>query len=192
MKTLKLLIDLAREKAHGNEAALARALNVPLHHPHEWRTGKRPLSAETVAAICDYLGLGGEEAREWVAIALIENPKNATKTDMLRRALFACWVAGVATLAALQNDAKATAEKTATTPTKATPGLQLTDHHIAYCRVLRMLARWVSRLLGAARTVRVCPPLDEAPKYHLPVPMRVAPLRVFGPVQSQPANRVKS
>jgi plasmid maintenance system antidote protein VapI len=110
MKSIQLLIDLAREKAHGNEAELARSLGIPLHHPHEWRTGKRNVTAETAAALCDYLGLSGEEAREWVAIAIIQNPKNAARKQMLERALFVCWVLGVGSLLSLPNDARAGSE----------------------------------------------------------------------------------
>jgi len=93
---------------------------VPAHHPHEWRTGKRALSAETAVVICDYLGMSGEEAREWVAVAIIENPKNASRVELLRRALFACWVLGVGTLATLPQDAKTRTENTTETAIEVT------------------------------------------------------------------------
>lgn len=128
MKSIQLLIDLAREKAHGNEAELARQIGVPLHHPHEWRTGKRAITAETAAALCDYLGLSGEEAREWLAIAVIENPKNAPKKHMLERALFACWVLGVGSLMSLPNDARAMLD-TSRSYQPVTSTLHIVAHH---------------------------------------------------------------
>jgi len=106
VKPVSTLIDLAQTKA-GSAAALCRALDVPTNHPCEWRNGKRAISPETVAALCDYLGMSGEEAREWIAIALIENPKNRSKADMLRRALFVSWAAGVVVLTTGQTDARA-------------------------------------------------------------------------------------
>jgi hypothetical protein len=63
------------------------------------------MTPEIVAALCDVLELPGEECREYVALAVIENPKNAGKAEMLRRALFACWVLGVGSLATHSNDA---------------------------------------------------------------------------------------
>lgn len=81
---------------------MARALGVAAHHPHEWRNGKRALTPETVAQLCDLIGISGEEAREWVAIAIIENPKNSSKAEVLRKVFFACWVAGVGVTSLLQ------------------------------------------------------------------------------------------
>ena len=93
---------------------------MPLHHPHEWRTGKRAITAESAAALCDYLGLSGEEAREWVALAIVQNPTNAARKGMLERALFACWVLGVGSLMSLPNDAKAYLTPQAVTEVKPT------------------------------------------------------------------------
>lgn len=112
MKSVQLLLDLAREKCHGNEAKLAEAIGVPRNRPHEWRTGKQAMSAENAVLLCDYLGMSGEETREWVAVAIIENPKNSSKAELLRRALFACWVLGVGSLLTTPNDASAETQQT--------------------------------------------------------------------------------
>jgi hypothetical protein len=74
---------------------------VPGHHPNEWRGGKRPITPETAALLCDVLELPGEETREWCAIALIESAKEEKRPRLLR-ALFGWWVHGVVgTLVAL-------------------------------------------------------------------------------------------
>jgi len=106
MKSAKSLIDMAREKVH-SDAELARLLGVTRMNLYEMKTGRRSISPETATALCDVLQLPGDEAREWVAIAIIENPKNASRVDLLKRALFACWVAGVAILLAHATDAQA-------------------------------------------------------------------------------------
>jgi len=79
-----------------SDAALARRIGVALHHPHEWRTGKRTLSPESAAMLAEVLGLDGDEARQLVALAVIEAPKNADRAAQLRRVLFALWAVGVA------------------------------------------------------------------------------------------------
>ena len=106
MKSAKLLIDMAREKVH-SDAELARLLGITRMNLYEMKTGRRSISPETATALCDVLQLPGDEAREWVAIAIIENPKNASRVDLLKRALFACWVAGVAILLTHATDAQA-------------------------------------------------------------------------------------
>lgn len=107
MKSVQVLIDDA-VKMCGSEAELARRLGVDFQNVNAWHKGRRVMSPETVTAICDVLGLPGEETRQWVALALIENPKNKDKSEMLKRALFACWLAGVTSLCAFQTDARAT------------------------------------------------------------------------------------
>ena len=106
MKSLETLLDMARAKVH-SDAELARTIGVERQALHEMRRGKRAISPETVTALCDVLQLPGDEAREWVAIALIANPKNASRAEMLKRALFAYWVAGVAILLTHATDAQA-------------------------------------------------------------------------------------
>jgi transcriptional regulator with XRE-family HTH domain len=105
MSTVKTLIDMCRVKC-STDAEVARRLGVPRSHITDWRKGARPISGESVAALCDLMELSGEEAREWVAVAMIENPKNRERAAMLRRALFGCWALGVAALGT-PNDAKA-------------------------------------------------------------------------------------
>ena len=155
MKSIQLLIDMAREKAHGNEAALARQIGVPLHHPHEWRTGKRAVTAETAAALCDYLGLSGEEAREWLAIAVIENPKNAAKADMLRRALFVCWVLGVGSLMSLPNDARAMLD-TSSSYRPETYGMHIVAHLLRLAASAVRLASWLCRTRSHRHSRSAC------------------------------------
>jgi len=88
VKTVQALIDLARDKVHTN-AALARELGVPATHIPGFRSGDRPVSPETVAKLCALLQLSPEEAREWLAVSLIENPKNSSRAEVLRKAFFA-------------------------------------------------------------------------------------------------------
>lgn len=105
MRSMKTLLDLARAKVH-SDAELCRLAGIKPPNLVAIRKGERAVSAEQAAALCDVLELSGDECREWVAVSLIENPKNAGCADRLRRALFACWVAGVAALLPL-NDAQA-------------------------------------------------------------------------------------
>jgi DNA-binding transcriptional regulator YdaS (Cro superfamily) len=97
---------MARAKVH-TDRELADRLGIKPPNLTEMRQGRRAVSPETVAALCDVLQLSGEEAREWLAIAVIENPKNASKAELLKRALFACWALGVAALMQQTNDAQA-------------------------------------------------------------------------------------
>jgi len=87
MGSVKTLVDLCRVRC-GTDAELARRLGVSPSHITDWRKGARPMRGESAAALCDVLELSGEETREWVAVAMIENPKNAGRCAMLRRALF--------------------------------------------------------------------------------------------------------
>jgi DNA-binding XRE family transcriptional regulator len=122
MKSVKLLIDMAREKCQ-SDADLARRIGVSRQDMHSLRSGDRPVSPELAAALCDVLELPGEEAREWVAIAMIENPKNAAKRSLLERALFACWVLGVGSLCTLLLGAPGTAWSAAPATTHTTNAL---------------------------------------------------------------------
>lgn len=95
MKSVRTLIELAAVKC-GSNTALATRLGLKPPQVQAWLSGKEPLSPENAALLCDVLELPGEETREWVAVAMLENPKNAKKAEALRRALFACWALGVA------------------------------------------------------------------------------------------------
>lgn len=94
MRTLKTLIDEAAALCYG-QSALARKLGVHPNVVHEWKVGKRAVTPETVAELCDLLELDGEEARRLAAVAVAENPKNARKAHVIRRAFFVCWALGV-------------------------------------------------------------------------------------------------
>lgn len=71
------------------------------------RHGRRAISPEIVGLMCDVLELSGDEAREWLAISIIENPKNSSRAEVLRKAFFALWVAGVVLGAVLPTESKA-------------------------------------------------------------------------------------
>ena len=114
VKKLQTLIAMARAKVH-TDAELARRIGLTRQNLHDMQKGTRAISPETVAALCDMLELPGEEAREWLAIAIIENPKNASRAEWLKRALFACWVLGVGALTTQTNDAQATEADASTT-----------------------------------------------------------------------------
>lgn len=156
MKPVRLLIDMAREKAHGNDALLARAVGMQRQDWHEIAKGKRPLSPEVAATLCDYLGLPGDEAREFVAAAVIENPKNASKRSLLERALFALWLLGVGSLA-LGTTTDASAALAAHSDrvgvyTYGTYGIYIVvGRRLTRAgRLLRTLAAWVRALLAPA------------------------------------------
>lgn len=69
--------------------------------------GRRPMPSRAVAELADVLQLDGDEARELLALAEVENPANASAAARMRAVLFACWVVGGAALsgvlAAVQN-----------------------------------------------------------------------------------------
>lgn len=132
-------------KVCGSDRALARAMGVPEHHPHEWKTGKRPMSGESAALMADVLELDGEDARRLVAIAIVENPKNASRAERLKRALFACWVAGVA--ATLQTPTDASASVAQSVSYSQATQQSLARFQVALARALRRL-RAITRYLS--------------------------------------------
>ena len=97
MASVKTLLDLAKAK-YLTDAAVGRAIGASHTQMADYRAGRKTLSPETVASLCDALELSGDECREWVAVSMIENPKNEAIAAKLRRALFACWAIGVAAL----------------------------------------------------------------------------------------------
>lgn len=109
MSSVEVLMDNAIALCK-TEAELARRTGGLLTQQqiNDMRKGRKTISPETVAILCDVLQLPGEEARQWLALAVVENPKNAGKAEVLKRALFACWLAGVVSLCAFQSDARAT------------------------------------------------------------------------------------
>lgn len=132
MKTVQTLIAMARAKVH-TDAELARAIGVTRQNLNDMKNGSRAISPETIAALCDVLQLTGEEAREWLAIAIIENPKNASRVELLKRALFACWALGVvaAPSTILTNDARANEVAVQATSTEAVTGLKPTPYTLS-------------------------------------------------------------
>lgn len=102
---LKTLIDDAANLC-GGHGALARRIG--LHQPDipGMLSGRRCLSPETVAALCEVLQLPGDEARRLAALAVIENPKNAGKAEVLRRVFFGCLVLGGVALGPQSADAR--------------------------------------------------------------------------------------
>ena len=89
MKTkLKTLIDRASKKCNG-DAGLSQATGLPVQNISNMRTGQRPVSPENVALFCAVLELQPDESREWLALSVIENPKNSSKLEVLKKAFFA-------------------------------------------------------------------------------------------------------
>jgi transcriptional regulator with XRE-family HTH domain len=151
VKSVRTLIDLARAKVH-TDRELAKRLTV--HHVAlaEMKSGKRAISPETAAALCDILQLPGDEAREWIALAIIENPKNASRAELLKRALFACWALGVvaAPSTIMMNDAEAKSAPTATSITEAVTPLERTVYTLS--RIWDALRRGAKSRLFRGRT----------------------------------------
>jgi hypothetical protein len=154
MKSVKTLIDSAAAKC-GSDAELARRVGavlsttVPRNHVADWRAGRRPISPETVIALCDVLDLPGEECQEWVAISIVENPKNASRVEVLKRALFACWALGVVSPVMPSIDALGTVRNaaTATAATEPVTGQKLTEERLSLLvGTLALMARWLRRI----------------------------------------------
>jgi DNA-binding transcriptional regulator YdaS (Cro superfamily) len=145
VKQVSTLIAMARAKVH-TDRELAALVGVSPTVLAEWKSGVRPISPESVVSLCDVLQLTGEEAREWVALAIIENPKNASKSTMLRRALFACWALGVVAPMLTPKDAPAmTAEA-------GKLSIDRTERYVSVTHPLYIVAHLL-RLLGALRSV---------------------------------------
>lgn len=103
MRNVQTLLARAREKFHTDEA-LAERMGVKKSEISDIRRGARPMSPETALILCDVAGITGQEAMEWMAVAIEQNPKNAERLPLLRRvlygmgcALFALGLNGVAT-----------------------------------------------------------------------------------------------
>ena len=94
MESLQRLIDKA-SKICGSDASLAKRIGMSASNFSDMKAGRKPISPETVALIADVCQLPGDETLHLVAQSIIENPKNAEKRDVLKRAFFASWVIGV-------------------------------------------------------------------------------------------------
>lgn len=130
---VQTLIALAREKCH-SDADLARRIGMRPPTLAQMKNGTRAVSPETIGLLCDVLELPGDEAREWAAYAVIENPKNRDIAEKLRRAFFACLAAGVAACLS-STTTSAEAEKSAARPIDS----------------LYIVAHWMARLLALTR-----------------------------------------
>jgi len=111
VKTVQTLISLARAKVHTDEE-LAGLLGTSQPALSEMKNGKRAVSPETVATMCDIAGIHGQEALEWLAASVIQNPKNSARTEVFRRVFFACLIGGVA-MSTLFSSQSAEASQTA-------------------------------------------------------------------------------
>jgi len=183
VKSVQTLIALAREKCH-SDADLARRIGTRPPILNGMRHGTRPISPETVAALCDLLELSGEECREWVAVSIIENPKNSDRASMLRRALFACWALGVAALMT-PNDAKA---KNAGYMGRGN-NLYIVAHRLRYA--LRRTARLCRAALRVASfgAIRRPSAADQADFGNKAVPVFTSRVSPCSPHQVQAATR---
>ena len=157
MKQVQTLIAMARAKCH-TDAELAGKLGETKQNFHGMKTGRRPITNEHIATMCDMLQLPGEEAREWLAINAIEQAARLARpgaVEVLSRALFACWALGVVALTTLtSNDAQAREDAPMTACIDAgnrgaVTDLQRTVYTLsriatALCRALRLSIRGVA------------------------------------------------
>lgn len=173
MTPMQTLMDMVRAKLGGSEASIARALKLSPQEWHELSSGKRPLSPELTAQLCDVLELPGEEAREWVARSMLANPKNSSKLDMLRRALFACWVLGVGPLCTL-NDAEAKGAASVTGHYTNALGAYTSVTHALY-----IVGHWLASLIRTAnsRNAPARPNHKAMPLFGFASPLRGYALR---------------
>lgn len=107
MRTLQTLIDECARICDGQNA-LAERLGVSKGRVSDWRHGRRQVTPEVLAHLCEIAEVPGDEARELLAEVECENPKHAGSREVMRRAFFACLVAGAALgLAGSQDEADA-------------------------------------------------------------------------------------
>lgn len=140
MRSLDQLIDEAAAICHGY-AKLARRLDVTPQRVDEWKHGKRPLTPETVGLLCDVCHLDGEEARRLLALAVVSNPKNADRAEVLRRAFFVCWAIGAAILPDNSSGAMMT-DRTHNADVTSLTVYRLSSFWSRVCRIARA---WLSR-----------------------------------------------
>lgn len=113
MKTVQSLIAKAREKVH-TDRELAASLGIHPPELNDMKKGKRPISPEMVAALCTLAEVSADDAREWLAVSLIENPKNSSRAEVLRKAFFASSIGALALSLISGKDADAQTAKCAT------------------------------------------------------------------------------
>lgn len=172
MKSIQTLIAQAREKVH-TDRELAARLDIDPSELNHIKKGNRPPSPEIVALLCDLLELPGNEAREWVAISIIDNPKNAARVDVLKRALFACWALGVGVSLSTITTREGQAREVADSPIAITEREAIGFLKI-HCRAsLCGVRAWLRGLLVGFKTL-VARRLAEVGAQMLPQPQPIA------------------
>jgi len=87
MRTLETLIDDATRMCT-SQADLGRRIGKTASQMSDMRAGREPMSAETVGLLCAVAHIEPNEARHLLALAVIENPKNASRRELFRCAFF--------------------------------------------------------------------------------------------------------
>lgn len=128
METVLTLLDRAIKKCQSAEK-LAAVTGIHKVDISKMKNGKQPVSPETVAKLCKVLGVVGEEAREWAALSVIENPKNAPISGVLRE-VFLGLTATTAARTSTAGIAFAESGVGGKTTTPATDGSELTHRRL--------------------------------------------------------------
>lgn len=149
MQPLHRLIDKARETC-GSDSELARRIGVKPQDLYAIKTGRRPLSPEMVALLADVCELPGNETLHLVAQSIIENPKNAEKAHILRRAFFASLVTfAVVSQGIICDDATASTTSGASNNTYSVDSFYIVIR--LWSGVRRLLSRAIDALLNPIR-----------------------------------------
>ncbi len=93
MRSLDSLIDECADLCKGQNA-LARRIGSTSGRVSDWKRGIVPIPAPMLAKLCDLAELDGAEARELLAWCEIQNPKNETAREVMRRAFFGQYLVG--------------------------------------------------------------------------------------------------
>jgi plasmid maintenance system antidote protein VapI len=168
MRTVETLIDEAVELCKG-QAGLARRLGWTPQDVHTLVKGKRAVTPETVALLCDVLELPGEEAQRLAALAVIANAKNAPIREVLRRAFFGLSVAGAvcgaavtltperATASAVWRETDGPAGTAVTIEKRLLAGVTAREAHSVYIVARRLLRLLMALATLAAHLRRIVP-----------------------------------
>lgn len=92
-RSLEALIDECAALCQGQNKLAARIGSTP-GRVSDWKRGIVPIPAPMLAKLCDLAQLDGAEARELLAWCEIQNPKNETTREVMRRAFFGQYLAG--------------------------------------------------------------------------------------------------
>ena len=77
MRTVKTLIQEISEQM-GSDAELARRLGLQRQDVYALKTGRRSTTPEMLARLCNLVDMPCAEAREWLALVVLENRHNST------------------------------------------------------------------------------------------------------------------